>query len=240
MLNRTDLTDKTFAMKKRIRVGFWNVRTLWETEKLKKVQTEMKKYNLDILGLSEARWTAFEELRLEDGSCFIYSGREEGEPHSRGVGILLSRRAKSSLMTWKSISDTIIVARFYTRVRPITVIQCYAPTEASEGDEKLNFYGCLSDIIRKVQKRDIIFLMGDFNAKLGSGNVGKELVMGKHGDGAINDNGERLAEICTDYDLLVGGNSVSTQDVSQRLDHEVAGTLSGSSECGWKLGQWGA
>ncbi|XP_063416092.1 uncharacterized protein LOC134697738 [Mytilus trossulus] len=54
-------------------------------------------------------------------------------------------------------------------------------------------------------KHDVLTIIGDFNAKVGSTNIGSEEVMGKHGLGEINNNGERLLEMCTMNNLVIGG-----------------------------------
>ncbi|XP_076105824.1 uncharacterized protein LOC143074160 [Mytilus galloprovincialis] len=54
-------------------------------------------------------------------------------------------------------------------------------------------------------KHDVLTIFGDFNAKVGSTNIGSEEVMGKHGLGEINNNGERLVEMCTMNNLVIGG-----------------------------------
>jgi hypothetical protein len=53
--------------------------------------------------------------------------------------------------------------------------------------------------------KDLKLLMGDFNAKVGTDKMGRELVMGKHGTGAQNENREFFAEFCTSNDLVIGG-----------------------------------
>ena len=57
----------------------------------------------------------------------------------------------------------------------------------------------------KLPRRDLKILMGDPNAKVGADNTNRELVMGKHGVGVQNENGEPLAEFCTFNDLVIGG-----------------------------------
>ena len=52
---------------------------------------------------------------------------------------------------------------------------------------------------------DIIIIMGDLNAKVGADNSGIDRVMGRHGSGIINENGERLVEFCTTNNLVIGG-----------------------------------
>ena len=88
-----------------------------------------------------------------------------------GVGILLSKAAKDSLLEWKPCSDRIITARFKTRARNLTVIQCYAPTEAADPIVKEDFYNQLNSTIASTNRGDITLLMGDFNAQLGPDNT---------------------------------------------------------------------
>ena len=52
--------------------------------------------------------------------------------------------------------------------------------------------------------------MGDLNAKVGADNSGSDRVMGRHGSGIINENGERLVEFCTANNLVIGGHPFST------------------------------
>ena len=77
------------------------------------------------------------------------------------------------------------------------MIQCYAPTNDQ-------FYHRLQSVIDNFPERDVTILMGDFNAKIGSDNVGYEEVMGHHGLGVMNDNGERLADLCALNKLVLG------------------------------------
>jgi hypothetical protein len=66
--------------------------------------------------------------------------------------MLLSKRAKRSLLEWTPVSSRIITARFKSRVRPISIIQCYAPTETSPEETKEKFYGLLNTTIAKIRK----------------------------------------------------------------------------------------
>jgi len=63
----------------------------------------------------------------------------------------------------------------------------------------------LSETITTVQKRDAIIVMGDMNAKVGPNNVGLESVMGRHGIGNMNENGELFSELHASCDLIRGG-----------------------------------
>ena len=70
---------------------------------------------------------------------------------------------------------------------------------------KENFYQQLHETITAVLKRDGIIVMKDMNAKIGSNNEGLEHVMGRHGIGNMNENGELFSELCARCDLIIGG-----------------------------------
>ena len=188
-----DLGTTTFGMKKDTIIGFWNVRTLYQAGKLRQLTAEAERYKVDILGVSEVRWNEFGEVKIAAGQTFLYSGKpNEDDPHQEGVGILLSSRAKKSLLDWKPISSRIIYARFKGKVRNISILQCYAPTEIAEADFKEQFYTDLQTTVHTVNKKDILIVMGDLNAKVGCNNLGLEQVMGQHGMGISDNNGELL------------------------------------------------
>jgi len=69
---------------------------------------------------------------------------------------------------------------------------------------KENFYQQLHEKITAVYKRNVIIVMGDMNAKIGSNNEGLEHVMGRHGIGNMNENGELFSELCASCDLVIG------------------------------------
>ena len=85
------------------------------------------------------------------------------------------------------------------------MLVCYAPTEDANAEVKDAFYDQLQTAVESVHAHDVLFILGDLNAKVGSDNTGREHVMGKHGIGTINDNGERLADFCEENNLLIGG-----------------------------------
>lgn len=195
-----------FGPKLRTRIGQWNIRTMIDPGTLNTVESEMKRYKLEILGLSETRWNGYGEFKTQNGNTLIYSGfPDENSARRHGVGILLSPNSRKGLMDWKPISERLIMVRLRNRVRNITIIQCYAPTEEAAEEEKDSFYEQLTDVVRTAKTQDIKIILGDFNAKVGSDNEGVELVMGKHGEGVRNDNGGRLIEFCGINELVIGG-----------------------------------
>ena len=75
------------------RIGFWNVRTMYEGGKLNQITAEMRRYNLQILGISESRWTGQGRVVTNTGETVLYSGRDDGH-HSEGVAIILKKRSR--------------------------------------------------------------------------------------------------------------------------------------------------
>jgi len=72
----------------------------------------------------------------------------------------------------------------------LSIIQCYAPTNDSNDRDKEAFYEQLQATLENVHRRDLLLVMGDLKAKVGSDNMNFERVMGREGCGLQNDNGE--------------------------------------------------
>ena len=195
----------TFGMKKVTKIGFWNIRTMNETGKLKQIVKEMERYQLDILGLSEIRWKEFGMFKTNSEHLLLYSGVSDENIHRDGVGLLMTKACHNCLIDWHPISERIMTARFKAKIRNISIIQCYAPTENSELRKKTEFYNSLKDTIKQISQKDIVILMGDLNAKVGDNNEGVEHIVGMHGIGERNDNGNMFTEFCADHDLIIGG-----------------------------------
>ena len=87
------------------------------------------------------------------------------------------------------------------------VIQCYAPCNTAEDEEKEQFYERLGTIIEKLPRRNMLIVMGDVNAMIGDCNEGYEEIMGKEGLGEMNNNGERFVDFCATHNHVIGGNA---------------------------------
>lgn len=197
----------TFGTKFGLRIGTWNVLTLAQPGKLAQLSKEADRLKIEVLGLSEVRWLNNGEQRTADGQSLLFSGPQGmNATHERGVGFLLSRKARAALLKWEPINERIIVARFRSRVRNVSVVQAYAPTEQADIEEKERFYSELEATINRIPKGDIKILMGDYNAKIGCMNTDRERIMGRHGLGERNENGELFTEFCGNNDLIIGGS----------------------------------
>ena len=86
------------------------------------------------------------------------------------------------------------------------IIRCYAPTNDKDEGTKYDFYKKLQTVLDKMKEKEVTILMGDFNAKIWSHSIGHEEVMGTHGIGEMNENGEMFAEFCSVNILIIGGS----------------------------------
>lgn len=197
------MTESLLRPKTKIRIGAWNVRTMYETSKSAQVTNEMKKYRLDILGVSECRWTGAGRKTMNDGTVILYSGHES--KHIHGVAIVISKEKANTLLEWEPINDRLIRARFNSAHTKLTLVQCYSPTNEAEEEVKDDWYNKLQDTVSKVPPHDTLLITGDMNAKIGPYNPNYDRVIGKHGCGEMNENGERLADFCLENNCVVGG-----------------------------------
>ena len=86
----------------------------------------------------------------------------------------------------------------------ITVIQVYAPTSNAKEAEVERFYEDLQDLLELTPKKDVLFIIGDWNAKVGSQEIPGET--GKFGLGVQNEAGQRLTEFCQEDTLVIANN----------------------------------
>ena len=83
----------------------------------------------------------------------------------------------------------------------ITVIQVYALTSNAEETEVEQFYEDLQDLLELTPKKDVLFIIGDWKAKVGSQETAG--VIGKIGLGVQNEAGQRLIEVCQENTLVI-------------------------------------
>ena len=98
-------------------------------------------------------------------------------------------------------NNRIISVRFQGKPFHITVIQVYAPTSNAEEAEVEQFYEDLQDLLELTPKKDGLFIMGDWNAKVGSQELPR--VTGKFGLEVQNEAGQRLMEFCQENALVI-------------------------------------
>ena len=143
--------------------------------KLEVVKQEMARLNVDILGISELKWTGIDEFNSDDHNIY-YCGQKS--LRRDGVAIMVNKRVRNAVLGCNLKSDRMISVHFQGKLFNTIVIQVYAPTSNIEEAEVEWFY---EDLLELTPKKDVLFIIGDWNAKVGSQETPE--VTGKFGLG---------------------------------------------------------
>ena len=154
-------------------------------DKLEVVKQEMARVNVDILGISELNWTRMGNFNSDDH--YIYYCRQESLRRN-GVAITVNKRVRNAVLGCNLKNYRMISVRFQGKPFIITVIQVHAPNNNAEEAEVEEFYEDLKDLLELTPKKDVLFILGDWNAKVGSQETPG--VTGKFGLGIRNKAGQ--------------------------------------------------
>ena len=118
--------------------------------------------NVDILGISELRWTRMGEFNSDEH--YIYYCGQESLRRS-GVAIMVNKRVQNAVLGCNLKNDRMISVRFQGKPFHITVIQVYAPTSNAEEAEVEQFYEDLQDLLELTPKKDVLFVYRGLECK---------------------------------------------------------------------------
>ena len=137
----------------------------WIKVNIKVIKQEMARVNIDILGISELKWTGMGEFNSDDHYIY-YCGQES--LRRKGVTLIVNKRVWNVVLGHSLQNNWMISVCFQGKPLNITVIQVYAPTTKAKEAEVEQFYEDLQDLLELTPKKDILFIIGDWNAKVGS------------------------------------------------------------------------
>ena len=166
--------------------------------KLEVVKQEMARVNGNILGINKLKWTGMGEFNSDDHYIY-YCGQES--LRRNGVTIMVNKRVQNAVLGCNLKNDRMISVHFQGKPFNITVIQVYTPISNAEEAEVEWFYEDLQDLLELTPKKDVLFIIGYWNAKIGSQEI--HGVTGKFGLGVQNEAGQRLIEFCQKNTLVI-------------------------------------
>ena len=166
--------------------------------KLEAVKQETARVNIDILGISKLTWTGMDEFNSGDHYIY-YCGQES--LRRNGVAIIVNKRVRNAVLGYNLKNDRMISVHFEGKSFNITVIQVYAPTSNAEKAEVEQFYEDLQDLLELTPKKDVHFIIWDWNEKVRSQETPS--VTGTFGLGVQNEAGQRLIEFCQENALII-------------------------------------
>ena len=124
----------------------------------------MTRVNVNIVGISELKQTGMGEFNSDDH--YIYYCRQESFRRN-GVAIIVNKRVQNAVRGY-NLKTTEWSLHFQGKPFNIKVIQVYAPTSNAEEAEVEQFYEDLQDLLELTPQKDVFFIIGDWNAKVGS------------------------------------------------------------------------
>ena len=129
-----------------------------ESRQLEVVKQEMARGNIDILGISELKWTGMGEFNSDDHYYIYYCGQES--LRRNGVAIMVNKRVRNAVLGCNLKNDRMISVHFQGKPFSITVIQGYAQTSNAEEVEVEWFYEDLQDLLELTPRKDVLFIIG--------------------------------------------------------------------------------
>ena len=134
-----------------------------------------------------------------DDPYIYYCGQES--LRRNGVAIIVNKSIRTTVLGCNLKNDRMISVHLQGKRFNITVIQLYAPTSNAEEAEVEWFYEDLQDLLELTPKKDVLFILGDWNAKVGSQETPG--VTGRFGLGMRNEAGRRLIKFCQENALVI-------------------------------------
>ena len=141
--------SKMQCCKKQYCIGTWNVRSM-NQGKLEVVKQEMARVNINILGISELKWTGTGEFNSDDHYIY-YCGQES--LRRNGVAIIVNKRVQNAVLGCNLKNNRMISVCFQGKPFNITVIQVYDPTTNAEEAEVERVYEDLQDLLELTPKQ---------------------------------------------------------------------------------------
>ena len=191
--------------------------------KVSRMVQELKKYGVSVIGISETKRFGQAVYQVE-GYTILYSGRpvpvESPLHRNEGVGIVLDPALAATWRAagedWSAVSPRVVRARLKMGTKQvdgartptyITVVSLYAPTFRAPVEEKEKLYFDLQDTLDGVSEQDLLLIVGDLNARVGSTEQGGSSVSwlgvrGVYGERKVNEAGAELLS-CASNELTI-------------------------------------
>ena len=192
---------------------------LQEVEDVRKtavINQELQRLNLDIVALQETRLADSGTIREKDYTIF-WKGKAPEEKREHGVGFAVKNSLLTCITPPSEGTERLLKLNLHSSEGPVHILNVYAPTLVASPDTKDKFYDELNAAIKQIPQQEQLFVLGDFNARVGADRTSWPSCLGKHGIGKMNENGQRLLETCSFHNLCVTNTFFNT-----KLHHRVS------------------
>lgn len=132
----------------------------------------------------------------------MYSGYDDNRS-LHGVGFFVNNRIRRAIVEFEPVNPRLARLRLKGKFNKMTIISAYSPTEDSSDEDKNEFYLKLMELCERTSKHDTLFIVGDFNAKIGKEKYIED-VAGKHSIyDETSENGIRLCQLAAGSGLWI-------------------------------------
>ena len=183
-----------------------------DAPKISVIDRELHRLDISIAALQETRLADFGSI-TERHYTFIWQGLKDTDRRQYGVGFAIKNTLLPMIEPTKQGSERLLSIRLKTSAGYATLVSCYAPTLLAEPEIKDHFYSQLDDLMNKIPPTDTVYLLGDFNARVGADFDLWPKIIGHHGIGRTNDNGQRLLDFCSYHHLCVTNTLFKNKDL---------------------------
>ena len=133
---------------------------------------------------------------------------------------MVNKRVRNAVLGCNLKNDRMISVHF--QGTPFSISQVYAPNSNTKEAEVEQFYENLQDLLELTPKKDVLFIIGDWNAKVRSQEIPG--VTGKFVLGVQNEAGQKLTEFCQENTLVIANTSSNTREYSTHGHHQMVDT----------------
>ena len=164
--------------------------------KLEVVKEETARVNINILGISEQKWTGTGEFSSDDHYIY-YCGQES--LRRNGVALIVNK-SRNAVLECNFKNDRMICL-FPRQTIQYHINPSLCPNQVAEEAELECFYENLQDLLELTPQNDVLFFTGDLNAKVGSQEIPG--VTGKFDLVVQDEAGQRVTEFCQENTLII-------------------------------------
>ena len=168
---RASCIQSFLKCKRTMKICTFNGQTLNQSHSLGELCTDAKQYNLTLTAIQEHRFYHTDNIRVQELNkdfTLITASAYKNTINATvgGVGFLINTQYVTAITNITKLSNRIIKIDFAGNPAT-TVLSCHSPHNKSSDQDIIEFYNNLSDAIEDIPAHNVLFLLGDFNAKIG-------------------------------------------------------------------------
>ena len=187
-----------------------DLKQISDARKTAVIDMELSRLQMDIVALQETRLADSGSVR-ERHFSFFWQGKPPSEIREHGVGFAVRNTLLRSINTPIEGNERILSLQLHSSTGPVNLISAYAPTLTSAAEAKDKFYDDLSTAIEKIPEQEPLLILGDFNARVGADHNSWPTCLGQFGTGRMNENGQRLLELCCHHSRCITNTFFATK-----------------------------